>query len=208
MAPSDVSVEDVVDRVEEWCTFGDGRAYILMAIARKKFNEDITNTEEVVHRRVISDDEQIEEQVGDLLAMMERRDLSFRLYLTVNARDVVRAYHFFFEKMVSWSQELHDGHDPAIEKMGRLSSEWKSVLHAPGSRDECFFLFDVDDVSEEEGWRFERALDEHTDVKGYAVTPNGYHFVTETFNYEEFEPPVEYDELDTDGMIHIAEIQS
>jgi len=39
-------------------------------------------------------------------------------------------------------------------------------------------------------------------------TPNGYHIITLPFNYNDWEPPVEYDDLDTVGMVHIARVDN
>lgn len=200
--------DDVVQMVDEWTEFGDDRAYILMAIARRKFNRHISNSSEVIHRRVLTEDEDVPEQVADLMAMIDRHDLHFRLYLTVNAHDTVSAYHSFVQEAVGWSEELHNGHEGVKTKFGRVSSEWKSVLHSPEHRVDQHFLFDLDDVTEEEACRFEQAATDVTDVVGWKQTPNGYHIVTRPFDYTTWEPPVEYDEMDTDGMVNVIEIDN
>lgn len=199
-------IRDVTHFIEEWCEFGDDRAYILMAIARRKFNEDVTNAEEKIHRRVLTEQEDVEEQVRDLVAMMEPYDLNFRLYLTVNAHDTVSAYHSFMQTAMGWSEELLNGHEGTRNKLGKISSEWKSVLHKPQHKVDSFFLMDYDEISGDEVGEIIGSLDEETTIRKLQETPNGYHLITEPFNYTEWESPVEYDDLDTDGMVHVAEI--
>lgn len=199
--------KQITHDVLRWTEFGEHRAYILMAIARRKFNEEITNNTEVIHRRVLTEEDYVEQQVRELLGMMEAHDLNFRLYLTVNAHDTMSAYHTFVRKVTEWAQEIINGHEGTEKKIGRVGSEWKSVLHKPEHRTDSYFLFDLDDVTEEEVWKFERTLDEETEIVGWAKTPNGYHFVTEPFNHPQWQSPVEYDDLKTDGMVHIAEVE-
>jgi len=199
-------VEEITEFIHEWCDFSDDRAYILMAIARRKFNEDVTNSSEVIHRRVITDRGDVEVLVRELVAMIGVHDLNFRLYLTVNAHDTVSAYHAFVEEAVSWSKQLVSGHAGVHKQIDRMGSEWKSVLHKPEHRLRQRFLFDYDEVTEDEIAEVASELMTVTTVHTVRETPNGYHVVTDPFNYTDWESPVEYDEMDTDGMIHVAEL--
>lgn len=201
-------MNEVKDNVDRWCTFRENEAYIVMAIARRKFNPDISNSNEIVHRRVITCEDDIDDQIDDLLALTSRHNLNFRIYLTVNPRDTVSAYHAFVQDLVSWSEAMHNGDDGVLTRMGRINSEWKSTLHSPDHKADSLFQFDVDDVTEKEAWDFHKDVGEETTVVGFVKTPNGYHIMTKPFNYTDWEPTVAYDELDTDGMLHIAEINN
>lgn len=177
-----------------------------MAIARRKFNEDLTNSTEVVHRKVITDAEDIDDCVRDLWSFMDGYPHHFRVYLSVNARDVVSAFFTFRSRTETWVDQLVHGNDNMREKMGRVGSEWKSVLHSPESKDDSYFLFDFDNTSEAAATTFQLSLEEETEVHRTIATPNGWHFITDPFNYTTWEPPHEYDELDTDGQVFIAEV--
>jgi hypothetical protein len=192
----------------DWCDFSDDRAYILMAIARRKFNDDITNSSEVIHRRVLSDPDDIGEQVDELFGIADAHGLNFRIYLTVNARSTVQAHYDFTKELADISEQLHNEHEGAYERIDRLSSEWKSVLHAPENKTDQYFLFDYDDITVAQMNECVSSLRQETDVLWTKETPNGYHVVTEPFNYPNWVSPVEYDELDTDGMINLAEIKN
>lgn len=200
--------QTVKHKVAGWCRFQENEAYILMAIARRKFNQGVSNSEEVVHRRVLTCEDDIRDQVDDLLSLIGRHELNFRIYLTVNPRDTVSAYHAFLQDLVGWSEKLHTGDNGVTTKMGRISSEWKSTLHKDEHKADSLFQFDVDDVTEEEAWEFHNSLSDETDVVGFVETPNGYHIMAEPFNYTQWDAPVEYDDLATDGMLHISEINN
>lgn len=195
------------DFVHEWCEFGDHRTYLLWLIARRKHNEELTNSTEIVHRRVLSNEKEIDDNYDDLVALASRHDYRFRLYLTVNARNAVEAQRRLDDKMNEWLTALIYGDEDQAKKMHRIGSEWKSCLHSPKCRDDEYFAFDVDDnPSESEIESFIEDLSEQTTVLTSRSTPNGYHVITEPFNYTEWEPPIEYDELDTDGQIFVAEL--
>jgi len=48
-------------------------------------------------------------------------------------------------------------------------------------------------------------LNQHTSIKLRQKTPNGFHIVTEAFNFNELETEIEY-ELKKDGMIFLSYI--
>jgi hypothetical protein len=194
--------------IYDWCDFSGDRAYILMAIARRKFNEDITNSSEIIHRRILTSADDVGEQIEELHGITDAHELNFRIYLTVNARSTIQAHYQFTKELADISEQLHNGHDGAYERIGKLSSEWKSVLHAPENKTDQYFLFDYDDISESELSKCAGSLRQETTVLWTKETPNGYHIVTEPFNYKHWSPPAEYDELDTDGMINLKEINN
>jgi len=199
---------DIVETITDWCEFGKNRAYILMCFSRRKFNPDITNSQEIIHRRVLTAEDQVEDQLADLYALMNRHELHFRLYLTVNARDTVSTYYGFIQEMMDRSEQLYNGDDGAHTVIERMGSEWKSTLHKEAHKDDQYFHFDLDDVTNSEAMRFKNQCNDVSDVVGQFQSPNGWHVITEPFNYTTWTPIVEYDEMDTDGMIHIDEIDN
>lgn len=193
-----------------WCDFGDGqeRAYILMAIARRKHNEDLTHNSEVVFRRVLRNETDIDRQYDELRSLIDGYGYTFRLYLTVNARSVLDAYFRFQNEVNAWSQDYIRGDDAAIEKMGNVGSRWKSTLHNPSVKADSYFQYDLDDVTEDEATEFATELGNETAVMWVQETPNGYHVLSEPFNYTMWEPPVAYDDFDTDGMVFVDEMDT
>lgn len=200
--------EDPAEFLREWCQFGEHRAYLLMAIARRKFNEELTHNSEIVYRFVLRNDGHIEQKWRDLRALIDAHDHHFRVYVTVNARNTLDTYFHFREEMNQWVQDYINGDEHASKKFGKLDSYWKSVLHRPACRDDQYFHFDVDDVSSSEIEHFIIDLGDQTPILSIRDTPNGHHIITKPFNYTGWEPPVEYDDLDTDGQLFVAEIDN
>lgn len=211
-----MGVSEHVKSIRNVCVFGEYRAYILMGIARRKFNDELTHNSEVVCRKVISDEGDVEQAVEDLWVLMARHDLHWRVYLSVNARNTLKTYFNFREEMNKWSRDLVHGDDHVEEKLGRVSSHWKSALHRPEVRDDKYFQFDLDDIDHGQYLSFVESLpaqdgssvtNPSDSVFRYKrQTPNGYHVITEPFNYTEWESPIDYDDLDNDGELFIAEI--
>lgn len=88
----------IIDTIEDYCEFGEHRVYLLMAIAHTRENLHLTSNSEVVFREVLKDEQDIARKVQKLACVAENyRDddgdpLTFRLYLSVNARNTLKAF--------------------------------------------------------------------------------------------------------------------
>lgn len=194
---------DAVKFLTEYCQFDIG-PYVLMAVARKTHNDDVTNTTEPIYREVIYDADDAARKYHDIRARCERRPYEWRVYVTANARDAQAAYFNFRDRMNGWSQRLVNGDDAADGKIANVAGEWVSELHRPQSAATSYFTFDLDGVSTGDVVKFVDSLPrEHVAEQ---ETPNGYHVITEPFEYPKWDAPVEYDDLDTDGQVHVAQI--
>lgn len=198
--------------LHDYCEFNERRVYVLLAISRKGENDQITTNREVVFREVIKDAGDIGGKLQRIRAQSETYtpdeggNLNFRLYLTVNARDVINAYFNYRARMNGWAEDLYRGDDAALPKMKKVDGHWISELQRPENRAEKLFMFDVDDVNAEEAEEFETALRAHTSLCVSQETPNGYHMVTKPFDYTRWRHPHPY-ELKTDGLLHVGVIE-
>lgn len=192
--------------IQDWCEFGKFRIYVLMGIARRKHNDELTNSTEVVYRKVLRNEGQVEGKYNGLKALVDQHDYLFRIYLTVNARDTRKAFFNFQKRLDRWAEGLVYGDEAIPKKIGRVDSHWVSEVHKPQSKDDQYFLFDFDNITQREFEDSVYSLAENTRVLLEKETPNGYHIVTEPFNYTEWDPPVEYDDMDTDGQLFVDEI--
>lgn len=181
----------------------------MMLIARRKQNDELTNNSEIVHRRIINDELEIEENVADLAAIARRHPYNFRLYVTANARDMESAMFQFSRYFNEIIEGMYRGNGDRYTQLARLGSGWKSVVHSPESRAEKKFLFDFDqDLTMGQRTAFVESLPSHADLHRWYETPNGFHAVTDPFNYKQWSSPIEYDERDSDGQLFIAEQQA
>jgi len=196
-------MSEAVQFLGDYCQFDIG-PYVLMAVARKTHNDELTNSTEPVYREVIHNDQQATRAYHDIRVRCERRPYEWRVYVTANARDTQKTYFNFRDRMNSWSSRLVEGDHAVHGKIDNVDSGWVSELHRPQSAATSYFTFDLDGVSQ-------HAVDEFTESlprehRGVRETPNGYHVITEPFEYPKWESPVEYDDLDTDGQVHVAQI--
>lgn len=173
------------DQLKEYSVFGPERVYLLMAIARKKENPEITSSGEIVFREVVKEEKDIDRKISKLRNACNDYGGAhkFRLYYSVNARNTVKAYFRYRERMNSWIERKMNGETDMDDKFKRLDSHWKSELQTPHSRDETYFLYDLDTKSKEARDKLLKNLRKHTAVILDSETPNGYHFVVEAFNH-------------------------
>jgi len=194
---------DIVDDLQSYCTFGDERVYLLMAIARSKENEATTASGEPVIRKIVEDADELPRKITELDHAVSRFDEQFRLYLSANARNTTKAFFQLRRSMDDWLEMRFNGDEDVVRNFKRIDSEFKSVLQSDSCKDETNFIFDLDDATESEAEEFAAQLEPFTTIGMTRETPNGYHIVTDSFNYTEFETDIEY-ELKTDGLLFVS----
>ncbi len=189
-----------IDELQAFCEFGPDRVYLLLGIARAKENPETDERDRRTIREVVTDSEDLPETVAQLAHATSRSDATYRLYLTVNARDALAATFDLRRRMDDWLEMRLHGNEGVAAKFTQVDSEYKSVLQSDACADDSYFIFDLDDATRAEADRLESALAAVTTVRLVRETPNGYHLVTEPFDYTAFETDVAY-ELKTDGLL-------
>jgi len=193
---------DVGD-LESYCEFGPERVYLLLAIARAKDNAGTTASSERVVREVVADAGELPEKAAALDHAVARFDERYRLYCTVNARDTASALFRLRERTDDWLEMRFRGDAGVVEKFKRVDEEFLSVLQSDECRDETNFLFDLDDASGVDADAFADVLADFTTVLLRRETPNGFHVVTEPFDYNRLSADVDY-ELKTDDLVFVG----
>ena len=194
-----------IDDLREFCEFGPDRVYLLMAIARSKENPETSDGDRPVIREVVTDGAALSRNVALLDHAASRFDARYRLYCSVNARDVLAATFELRRRIDDWLEMRLHGDEDVTAKFKRIDSEYKSVLQSNGCADDSKFLFDLDDATASEADQLRAQLSAETTVELVRETPNGYHLVTTPFNYTQFGSDIEY-ELKTDGMLFLSYI--
>lgn len=206
-------IEDQIEFMEEYCKFGDEQGYILLAKARKQHNEGFSNSDEITRRRMITSTDEISTHYKELRAIAETHPgLTFRMYLTINPRDLITAYFNLRDRVNDWSRSLYEQDTGIRTKFGRIGSEWKSCAHRPEAKADSLFLFDLDGTTRQEVAQFtselQDAIREGAEIKAVIETPNGYHIISDPFNHTNFNPTIEYDELKQDAQLFIEEFET
>ncbi|QLH78612.1 hypothetical protein HZS55_15525 [Halosimplex rubrum] len=187
----------------EYCEFGGDRVYLLVALARAKENEGTTSNTAPAIRKVVEDESDLDRKAAELDHAASRFDERFRLYLTANARDALKATFELRRSMDDWLEGRIHGDEGVRAKFKRVDGEFVSTLQSDACRDETNFVFDLDDATAADRDALVDDLRDHTEVALTRETPNGYHVVTDPFNYNKLATGVEY-ELKTDGMVFVS----
>ena len=199
-----METDGVVETIEDYCRFGEHRVYLLMAIARTRENPHLSSDSEVGFREVLKCDQDAARKYRKLACVADQyRDdngdpLTFRLYLSVNARNTLTAYFNFLDRLNGWSKDMVYGDDAVDQKLKRVDQYWKSELQRDSSKDDSRFLIDVDTTEIDTG-NLKQRLETYTDVVCLRETPNGYHVITEPFNYTEMVYLQDHDEIEVEA---------
>lgn len=198
--------------IREFCEFGEDRAYILSAIARPKENEQISHGNAPMFREILTHEDDIPEKLRKLRTLAnyyepdEGGELQFRLYITANSRDIRSAFFNFQKELIDKEKRISEGHSPTKNKIKRLDKEWISEIQSDAHKDDSLFIIDIDDKELYESTL--EKLKEKTDIRFTIETPNGYHILTEPFNYTEFNALDEYEEIELkkDSLLYLSYI--
>jgi len=180
---------------------------IMLAIARKKYNEKL-RSEEVVFREVVFK-ENWERKFKKLLTLVRHypgraRPEDYSIYITYNPRNLIKALRLFKLRLVDWEFNAVNSKNlsQCLMHLKKLDREFISCLQKPEARSRKWhFLIDVDDRSK---------LDEVYDridkldliICGESETKNGRHILVRPFNLKLWEP-MEGVEVKRDGLFHI-----
>jgi hypothetical protein len=162
-------------------------------------------------REIITNEEKLRQKYYRLKVLAqnytpeEGGSLTFRLYITPNARDTEKSMYIFQKQLIDMQKQIASGHETTREKIKRLDKEWESTLQTDGNKDDNYFIIDIDEESEELFERAWKSLEENTDILHATETPNGYHIITEPFNYPDWEGLSWEGEIEikTDGLTFI-----
>lgn len=194
---------DELEQFHDYCEFGDDRVYLLVALARAKENADTSSNSAPVIRSIVAEEDQLDPKAAELAHATRRFDQRYRLYLTANARDALKATFELRRSMDDWLEGRIHGDEGVRAKFKRVDGEFKSTLQSDTCRDETNFVFDLDDAGPSERDALKSDLRDRTTISMVRETPNGYHVVTDPFNYDELATDVAY-ELKTDGTVFVS----
>lgn len=163
-----------IESLKDFCDFEKG-IYYLMAIARKKDNEDLTNSTEIVMRRTVNNELQLERSFEELKGLIELDPKhKYKLYINFNPRDVKKAYLNLKNIMAEWDYNLMN--NPNIyNKILNVDREWCSCL----ARSPCkktYFMLDLDDKDSK--YALMLLLGHYQIKKTWSIeTQNGHHIL-------------------------------
>lgn len=177
----------------EHCEFNNEYdCYVLLAVSRKKDTPEITNSQEIVFREVIKNERDIIRKYNKVKAMCESykdengKSFPFYLYVSLNARDSLKATFALMGKINLWLEESMRGVDRSQFFKKVYGHFYSTLMHKTSkSKYTKYFMFDIDTKDEEELHHIEYELEGFVKVESRIETKNGWHFKVKPFNAEQ-----------------------
>jgi len=181
-----------IEMLEEHCEFNSPYdCYVLLAVSRKKDTPEITNSQEIVFREVIKSEENIRKKYLKVKAMCESyrdeegKSYPFYLYVSLNARDSLKATFALMGKINLWLEETVRGVDRSQFFKKVYGHFYSTLMHKESkSTHTKYFMFDFDIKDKEILGSFITLLEKHTEVSMIIESRNGYHIKVKPFNAE------------------------
>ena len=161
--------------------------YIMLAVSRKKDTPEITNSQEIVFREVIKSEKDIAKKYLKVKTMCqtyrdeEGKKYPFYIYVSLNARDSLKATFELMKKINLWTEEALRGVDRS-QFFKKVYGHFYSTLMFRTSKSKYtkYFMFDLDTKKELE--KVITIIGEDTEIKFIQETKNGYHIKTKPFD--------------------------
>lgn len=182
---------------------------VMIAIARKKYNEKL-KSEEIVFREIVTKDN-YQRKFEKLKTLVHHypgraRPEDYTIYMTYNPRSLKKALYLFCERMLKWQFELYSGNlENYFMHIRKLPGEFISCLQKPEARSRRWhFLIDVDDI-EKLDEVMEQIKTLNLKIKHKERTKNGLHILVEPFDITKWKQ-IEGVEIKKDGIFHIYHV--
>ena len=184
---------EAIELLKNHCEFNDPYdCYVLLAVSRKKDTPEITNSQEIVFREVIKNEKDILRKYLKIKAMCKSysdekgKTYPFYIYVSLNARDSLKATFGLKARINLWLEEVVRGVDRSqfFKKVyGHFYSELMEKQNR--SKHTKYFMFDFDLKDDHRLKEFVELLKKHTEVNLIIETKNGYHLKVKPFNAED-----------------------
>lgn len=136
-------------------------------------------------KRISMNSEDFENHLRELIAIKSKNpDIPYRIYSNVNSRNIDKAIFRFKHEILD--NDLVDN-DQKYRFYTDINNRFFGCLMKPQSRKQNYFLFDLDqgeDYNDDSDFcKIFRMIENHTKILCSKQTPNGFHLITEPFNY-------------------------
>jgi hypothetical protein len=152
------------------------KTHMVVALRRvsKSKDENIGLSKRCI-RMVVRKGETVEDTVEAIKEKILYEDGVWRIYRSVNKRDLEKAQKLLMIEMIVKPERIYD----------RVDSEWKSILMQKSCRAERNLLIDIDRVDKDliESTRSFLTVEELLIEEN--KTPNGHHFVAKNFDHRD-----------------------
>ena len=177
-----------IELLQKHCIFNDNYdCYVLIAVSRKKYIPEITNSQEIIFRDVIKRKEDITKKYLKMKASIVNyknengKSYPFYLYVSANPRNARKATFSLIHKINHWIQEELNGVDNS-KMFKRIAGNFYSELMKKVNRGSIRnFLIDYDKKDKLDELQTQLILAGATPIL-IQETNNGYHIITTPFD--------------------------
>jgi len=203
-----------IELLKKHCDFQtDYDTYVLLAVSRKKDTPEVTQSKEITFREIIRHNDDIIRKYNKIKNQVKNytdennKQYPFYLYVSLNARDSLKAFFKFQHRLLDWSQNIINGSDTLHEQIRRTDRQFLSILASPDSRSKKrYFMIDYDKKTDVH--KFKGVLeDNNIEIDLIQETKNGYHFKVKPFN-RTLLPNTDYYETKTDAQLFVEHIKN
>jgi hypothetical protein len=136
--------------MHDYCDFSDPNCvWVMKGISRNKDNKNNPDMHRFMRRMILATPDDIESCYNEIHFVANDPKTIYRIYISLNSRNVFDATFQFQKKLVDIAQGLAKGHNDALQQAKKLGSIWKTELEQRYSRGTKRFLLDIDDCVEE-----------------------------------------------------------
>lgn len=196
-----------IEFLHEYCKdLPRGECYILCILSRKKNNENMPDSHQIMKRRLIFAHSDIKALYDELL--LEREMLNqydFYMYVTASPRSIRKALVMFISECVDiLSQYMTD--DGQIRRVAKLSHIWYSILQKPEARGSLKrYIIDIDTKDANVLCQITKDVEMcGSEVLYTRATRNGYHVICTPFDTQAFTG--EFIEYKRDGLVFVQDM--
>ena len=193
------------DFIEDYCKFENG-IHIIMGINRNKENDKTSPDHHSFMRRfTISGKEDIVARVDDIFAMGNKKNNTYRIYVSVNERDMTKALFNFQKRLLDLSLDFARGLNDAKQMVKRIDSLWKTELMQRSNRATKRFLLDIDEEDQVFAEGVASFIHDISTVRAFRPTVSGYAIVFDACDTRELMERVKDKEVELhrDGMLFV-----
>jgi hypothetical protein len=195
-------MNDNIQLLHNYCQFEQGWVWIMTGLSRNKDNPNPTH--DFLRRLVIAKPEEIEPCYQELQTLGNRKGTTYRIYISLNARDANKAFFNFQQKLLEINLGLYRGLQDAQHLVTKVGSLWKTELAQTHNRATKYFLLDVDeDANGEVATRIVSFINDpdrkmKTKIVAIRKTVSGSHIVIEACDTRELMNWCELNEFKVD----------
>ncbi len=171
-------MNEAIDFITKYCNFSNpNHIWMMKGISRNKDNDE--SGVRFMRRMVLTKPSDIVDCHKEIHLLANDALTTYRLYASLNARDVIKATFAFQKKMIDIGMGLAQGHDDALAMSKKAGSIWKTELEQNCNRGTKRFLLDVDNDDGTKAMAILAYLNQYvkTEVLVFRKTISGYHIV-------------------------------